>query len=56
MRTYERIMNHLSILKLNEMKEYLSDVEQFITKNQLSFYDGLLKLTDYQIEKKVKNM
>lgn len=54
--TYERVIQNLEYLKLYEMKEQLKEVEKFMVQNQSSFYEGLLKLTDVQISKKIQNM
>ena len=54
--THERLLENLAYLKLKKMGENLSDTIDFINKNELSFTDGLIKLTDYEIDHKEASM
>ena len=51
---HQTLINNLEELKLNEMVLKLSETIDFINKNNLSFTQGLIKLTSYQID--VKNI
>lgn len=51
---HEQLINNLNYLKLNEMILHLDDTINFINKNNLSFTDGLIKLTNYEIDHKEK--
>lgn len=53
---YEQVIQNLSYLKMNKMVEHLDETIDFITKNDLSFIDGLIKLTQREIDQKEKNM
>jgi DNA replication protein DnaC len=54
--THERLLENLSYLKLKKMGERLGETLDFINKNELSFTDGLIKLTDYEIDHKEISM
>jgi DNA replication protein DnaC len=54
--TYERLLDNLGYLKLKKMGERLGETIDFINKNELSFTDGLIKLTDYEIDHKEASM
>ena len=41
--TYTQLCDNLEKLKLGQMKLHLNEVTDFITNNNLSFVDGLLK-------------
>lgn len=53
---HEQLTNNLNYLKLNEMILHLDDTINFINKNNLSFTDGLIKLTNYEIDHKEETM
>lgn len=53
---HEQLINNLNYLKLNEMIVHLDDTINFINKNNLSFTDGLIKLTNYEIDHKEETM
>lgn len=53
---YQRLVNNLSYLRLEEMNNHLDETIDYINKNDVSFVDGLIKLTGYQIDLKEKNM
>lgn len=53
---HEQLITNLEYLKLKEMKNHLDDTINFINKNNLSFVDGLIKLTSYEIDYKEANM
>lgn len=40
-----QLKNNLDYLKLNQMKESLDEMLDYITKNNLSITEGLIKLT-----------
>ena len=44
--TYQRLKDNLEYLKLKKASECLDEVIDFITANELSFTEGLLRLTD----------
>lgn len=52
MTQYEQLMQNLEYLKLNEMQNHLSETIDFINKNELPFSEGLMRLTNYEIEHK----
>ena len=49
---HEQLISNLEYLKLNEMILHLNDTVDFITKNTLTFEEGLIKLTGYEIDHK----
>lgn len=51
-----QLKNNLEYLKLNQMNLHLDEVLNFITKNSLSFAEGLVKLTAHEIDCKEANM
>ena len=53
---YEHLISNLEYLKLKEMPVHLSDTIDFVTNNGLSFVQGLIKLTDYEVTFKEANM
>ena len=53
---HEQLINNLNYLKLNEMILHLDDTINFVNKNNLSFTDGLIKLTSYEIDHKEETM
>lgn len=54
--TYVQLNQNLEYLKLNQMKLHLDEVIDFITTNNLSFAEGLAKLTSYEIDFKEASM
>lgn len=54
--SYTRLVNNLEYLKLKQMILHLDETIDFMTKNQLSFTETLIKLTDYEIDMKEINM
>ena len=53
---YQQLISNLSYLKLEEMNNHLDETIDYINRNDVSFVDGLIKLTNYQIALKEKNM
>lgn len=54
--SHEQLVTNLEYLKLREMINHLDDTINFINKNNLSFVDGLIKLTSYEIDYKEASM
>src|SRR5690606_20490 len=54
--SYTKLMENLKYLKLNQMMTHLDETIDFMNKNNLSFIDALIKLTDYEIDMKELNM
>src|SRR5699024_618991 len=54
--SYTKLINNLEYLKLKQMILHLDETIDFMTKNQLSFTETLIKLTDYEIDMKEINM
>lgn len=54
--SHEQLVTNLEYLKLREMINHLDDTINFISKNNLSFVDGLIKLTSYEIDYKEASM
>lgn len=52
--THEQLINNLSYLKLNEMTNHLGEIIDFVNANKLTFEEGLLRLSDYEINYKEK--
>lgn len=52
---HEQLMKNLTYLKMNEMSMHLNETIDFINNNSLSFEEGLLKLTNYEIDYKEKS-
>lgn len=53
---YTQLTKNLEYLKLKQMITHLDDVVDFVTMNNLSFVEGLTKLTAYEIDFKEANM
>lgn len=53
--TYAQLCANLDHLKLGQMKETLDDTIDFISKNSLPFAEGLLKLSNYEVDFKEAN-
>ena len=54
--TYAQLIKNLEYLKMKQMIVHLDEVVNFITKNNLSFIEGLTKLTSHEIDYKEENM
>lgn len=54
--TYTQLIKNLEYLKLKQMITHLNDVIDFINANNLSFVEGLTKLTSHEIDFKETNM
>ncbi|MBW8352165.1 IS21-like element helper ATPase IstB [Bacillus sp. IITD106] len=54
--SYAKLLQNLEYLKLKQMIAHLDETIDFMTNNQLSFVDTLIKLTDYEIDMKEINM
>ena len=54
--TYVQLTKNLDYLKLHQMNLHLDEVIDFITSNSLSFADGLVKLSNYEIDVKETNV
>ena len=53
--TYKQLCYNLERLKLGQMQLHLNEVVDFTTANNLSFIDGLLKLSNYEVDFKEAN-
>ncbi|AZB44410.1 cell division protein ZapE [Bacillus sp. FJAT-42376] len=53
---YKQLLQNLDYLNLNQMGIHLDEVIDFGVRNQLSFIETLLKLTNYEIDVREKNM
>ena len=54
--SYNKLVQNLEYLKLKQMVLHLDETIDFMTNNELSFTDTLIKLTDYEIDMKEVNM
>lgn len=54
--TYMQLKHNLEYLKLNKMNEKLDETLDYISKNNLSFTDGLIKMTQIEIDHKETNV
>ena len=54
--TYVQLKKNLEYLKLKQMINHLDDVIDFVNTNDLSFTDGLVRLTSHEIDFKEANM
>ena len=54
--TYVQLTKNLDYLKLNQMNLHLDEVIDFITNNSLSFTEGLVRLSNYEIDVKESNV
>ncbi|WP_058485351.1 IS21-like element helper ATPase IstB [Defluviitalea phaphyphila] len=54
--SYTQLINNLEYLKLKQMIIHLNDVIDFINTNNLSFVEGLAKLTTHEIDFKEASM
>lgn len=48
--TYSQLSANLDLLKLTQMKLHLDEVRDFVTANGLSFTEGLLRLSNYEVD------
>lgn len=53
--TYAQLCSNMEQLKLTQMLLHLDEVTDFVTTNSLSFTEGLLKLSNYEVDFKEKN-
>ncbi|MCR5608071.1 MAG: IS21-like element helper ATPase IstB [Lachnospiraceae bacterium] len=53
--TYKQLNQNLDELKLYQIKDHLTEVADLVSGNTLSFTDGLLKLTNYEVDNKLEN-
>jgi|SRR5690554_4428947 len=56
MTQYQQLINNLEYLKLNELVIHLLTEIDLITSNNKTFVEGLLSLTNKEIEKREKSM
>lgn len=56
MTEHEQLIKNLEYLKLTEVINHLNETVDFITANNLSFEQGLIKLTNYEIDHKESKM
>ena len=54
--SYQQAVQNLEYLKLKQMVAHLNEVVDFSVRNQLSFMDTLIKLTNYEIDVREQNM
>lgn len=54
--SYQQLIQNLEYLKLKQMTQHLGEVVDFSISNQLSFVETLVKLTNYEIVVREKNM
>ena len=47
---YNQLTANLELLKLSQMKRHLDEIRDFVTNNGLSFTEGLLKLSNYEVD------
>ena len=53
--TYNQLCSNLEQLKLTQMLIHLDEITDFVTSNNLSFTEGLQKLSNYEVDFKEKN-
>ena len=54
--THEQLVSNLEYLKMKEMNLHLDETINFINSNNLSFTDGLIRLTNYEIDHREASM
>ena len=54
--TYVQLKKNLEYLKLKQMVNHLDDVIDFVNTNNLSFAEGIVRLTSHEIDFKEANM
>lgn len=53
---YTQLCSNMEQLKLTQMLLHLDEITDFVTVNNLSFTEGLLKLSNYEVDFKEKNV
>jgi DNA replication protein DnaC len=53
--TYKQLCTNMEQLKLTQMALHLDEVTDFVTSNNLPFTEGLLRLSNYEVDFKEKN-
>ena len=53
--TYQQLCRNLEALKLTQMQLHLNEVADFVSANNLSFSEGLLKLTNFEADFKTES-
>ena len=53
--TYTQLCENLDRLNLGQMQLHLNEVTDFVTSNNVSFIEGLLKLSNYEVDFKEAN-
>ncbi|AXI01349.1 AAA family ATPase [Sporosarcina sp. PTS2304] len=53
---YQQLLQNFKYLKLKQMGLHLNEVIDFSIKNELSFIDTLIKLTNYEVDVREQNM
>lgn len=53
---YQQLLQNLEYLKLKQMVLHLNEVIDYSIKNELSFIDTLIKLTNYEVDVREQNM
>lgn len=53
---YEKLLSNLEYLKLKEIPLHLQECIDYIHTHSLSFTEGLIRLTDYEVNSKETNM
>ena len=53
--TYSQLLANLDLLKLAQMKLHLDEGRDFVAANGLSFTEGLLRLSNYEVDLKEQN-
>lgn len=53
--TYNQLCDNLERLNLSQMILHLDEITDFVTNNNLAFTEGLLKLSNYEVDFKEKN-
>lgn len=54
--TYTQVKENLEYLKLKESANKIDEILDFVTSNELSFSEGLLKLTNIEVDHRKANM
>lgn len=53
--TYNQLCRNMEILGLGQMAIHLDEISDFVTSNSLSFTEGLLRLSNYEVDFKEAN-
>lgn len=48
--TYNQLCSNMEVLKLNQMLIHLDEISDFVTSNNLAFTEGLLRLSNYEVD------